>query len=337
MDVRAWLQNTADREPPDERDKAGSPEHLRPERYTAEAHTHVQQGKRKRASSESVLARRRPSRGRHGGHGRERAAPDDSSSHRVRSAHDGTASSRSSCSVSRRESSPDRRFNTTFERRARHKTKEDCHEPTTKKRRKKHESREDHKFKSKSMPRKSHRRGDGVRTAGLVTNFQLKDRPKNHRLTLRPADASAGIFKHGRAGAPITGKGSGLPDLVFNEMRFLQRPREHQDEIHRDHPEKARSERTDKQQEGNYSTHFAKQHTEGAQQPEQQGLVAVLDQHCELRPQENREAAASQQRRGGPIVEAAGVLPDNAFLGFGSRGSNQDLKNANRRSNTCYT
>ena len=181
MDVRAWLQNTADREPPDEEDRAGFPDYLQPERYTADEHTRVNQSKRKRASSEPPSVQRRPSRGRHGGH--EECV---SSSDHVRNVHTATASSSSSSSGERRESSPDRRFNRTFERRARHKTKEDRYEPKAKKRRKEHESRKDRKAKekSKSKRRKSHRSGDGARTAGLVTSFQLKDRPKNNRLTV---------------------------------------------------------------------------------------------------------------------------------------------------------
>lgn len=184
MDVRAWLQNTADREPPDEEDRAGFPDYLRPERYTTEEHRHVNQSKRKRASSEPDRVQRHPSRGRHGGH--ERAAERDSSSDHVRGARSGTTSSQSSSSDERREPSPDRRFNRTFERRARHKTKDDRYEPKAKKRRKEHESRKDRKAKekSKSRRRKSHRSGDGTRTAGLVTSFQLKDRPKNNRLTV---------------------------------------------------------------------------------------------------------------------------------------------------------
>ncbi|KAK4628954.1 hypothetical protein CLAFUW4_07723 [Fulvia fulva] len=335
MDVRAWLQNTADREPPDEEDRAGFPDYLRPDRYTAEGHTLVHQSKRKRASSEPHSAQKRPSRGRRGGQARP-AAPDSSPGHGPEPRTD-TASSSSSSREERRESSPDRRFNRTFERRARHKTKEDRYEPKAKKWRKEHESRKDHKSKSKSKRRQSHRSGDGARTAGLVTSFQLKDRPKNNRLTLRPADVSAGIFKHGRAGAPVVGKGSGLPDLVFNEMRFLRRPREHQDEIPVDQTTKDCSGKADKQPGQNISAYFAKPPPEAPRSRQQQQTVPALDRIPHQRSQEVEKAADEVPRRQERRNEAAGNLPPDPFLGFGSRGPNQEVSNGIRRSGSCYT
>ncbi|OTA33363.1 hypothetical protein BTJ68_07407 [Hortaea werneckii EXF-2000] len=47
---------------------------------------------------------------------------------------------------------------------------------------------------------------------------------------LKP-ETTTGLFKHGRASAQVAGRGGGLPDLAFNEMRFLQKPKDHQDAV----------------------------------------------------------------------------------------------------------
>ncbi|OQN95586.1 hypothetical protein B0A48_18291 [Cryoendolithus antarcticus] len=108
----------------------------------------------------------------------------------------------------------------TYERRPRHKTKADRYEP--KKKKSKQERPTDGQDAQKSRRRKLHRSGDGFRTAGLVQSFQLKNGGKSGRLTLK-TDGTAGVFSHGRASTQLPGKNTGLPDLVFNEMRFLHK------------------------------------------------------------------------------------------------------------------
>ncbi|OQN95800.1 hypothetical protein B0A48_18085 [Cryoendolithus antarcticus] len=111
-------------------------------------------------------------------------------------------------------------FTKTYERRPRHKTKADRYEP--KKKKSKQDRPSDGQDARKSRRRRSHRTGDGTRTTGLVQSFQLKNGAKSGRLTLK-TDGTAGLFSHGRASNQLSGKKTGLPDLVFNEMRFLHR------------------------------------------------------------------------------------------------------------------
>ena len=114
--------------------------------------------------------------------------------------------------------------NKTYDKRARHKTRIDRYEPKTKKQ--KRERTTDKDKKSNQRRRKPRRKDDGGRTIGLVQTFQLKNGPRNNRLTvsvqarliddltlipilqLKP-DTSTGLFKHGRASVQLTGKGAG--------------------------------------------------------------------------------------------------------------------------------
>ncbi|KFZ00845.1 hypothetical protein V501_10423 [Pseudogymnoascus sp. VKM F-4519 (FW-2642)] len=103
----------------------------------------------------------------------------------------------------------------TFEKRSRHKTKEDRYES---KKARKQVVEDDKPAKKKTIKVK---RGDAARASkkageDLVNGF----RPKNvsqDRLTIRPG---TGIFKNGRASSPSRNRG--LPDLAFSEMQFLK-------------------------------------------------------------------------------------------------------------------
>ncbi|KAL9120882.1 MAG: hypothetical protein Q9187_002561 [Circinaria calcarea] len=103
----------------------------------------------------------------------------------------------------------------TYERRARHKTKEDRYElkqdkkskktrPKTKETTKREASRKDRKRKAQSG-------------AALLHKFTAKNVASN-RLTMRPT-AKLGLFTKGRASSPVQRRG--LPDLSFSEMTFL--------------------------------------------------------------------------------------------------------------------
>ncbi|KAM3420141.1 hypothetical protein BST61_g3441 [Cercospora zeina] len=188
MDIREWLQHIADREPPEEQQKLGIPDYIQQPAVAATKHSRSRVVQRKR------LSNRVP------GHPKRRHLLTQlSSSDCVQRAPDSHATSR----------------------RPRHKTRADCYE--TKPKRKKARNIRDVK-ESKSKHRKSRRTGDGTRTAGLVQSFQLKNRSNNNRLTLQP-EARVGIFNHGKASVPVAANGPGLPDLVFNEMKFLSRPK----------------------------------------------------------------------------------------------------------------
>ncbi|KAE9381414.1 hypothetical protein N431DRAFT_551514 [Stipitochalara longipes BDJ] len=109
-----------------------------------------------------------------------------------------------------------------FERRARHKTREDRYEPKkkVKKRPKDVDEKQPRKKKEKRGDRK-----EAAKKAGedLVRNFSSKSIGQE-RLTIRPSQG-LGLFKNGRASSPL--KRRGIPDLAFSEMDFLQRSGKH--------------------------------------------------------------------------------------------------------------
>lgn len=177
MDIREWLQNTADREPPDEYHHPGFPAFLRPQ--PSEVIDGVRPSrhrpKRNRASSDPIdTAHQQARRKQH------QAVLHSSSSEHVRLAQnkDITTSHSRDSSVSGRALAPIK----SYERRARHKTRPDRYDCQPKNERKDRETYREKKRKSKR--RKSHRSGDGERTVGLVQSFQLKNGPKNERLTV---------------------------------------------------------------------------------------------------------------------------------------------------------
>ncbi|TGO76040.1 hypothetical protein BELL_0178g00120 [Botrytis elliptica] len=104
----------------------------------------------------------------------------------------------------------------TFEKRARHKTREDRYD--TKRKSNKAEAVD------KPIRTRRERRGDRTKAArkaskDLMSNFASNKIGKD-RLTVRPSNGP-GIFQNGRASSPPRRRG--LPDLAFSEMEFLQR------------------------------------------------------------------------------------------------------------------
>ncbi|SMR52717.1 unnamed protein product [Zymoseptoria tritici ST99CH_1E4] len=177
--------------------------------------------------------------------------------------------------------------------------------------------------------RKSRRGADGAATAGLVQSFQLKNGSKHSRLTLKP-DVSAGIFKHGRSSGPVAPGGKGLPDLVFNEMRFLQNPKEHQNELPAAEPPKQPLNKSRKQlREEEVSSFFANK------PPAEKCLERPHSREVrKITAEKNaRRSQTSCTMLEKPPIE----LPDNLFLGFGSRGPSHDISAVPRGSNSEYT
>ncbi|TEY40393.1 hypothetical protein BOTCAL_0433g00030 [Botryotinia calthae] len=104
----------------------------------------------------------------------------------------------------------------TFEKRARHKTREDRYD--TKGKRDKAEAVD------KPLRTRREKRGDRKKAAkkaseDLMSNF-ASNKIGQDRLTVRPSNGP-GIFQNGRASSPPRRRG--LPDLTFSEMEFLQR------------------------------------------------------------------------------------------------------------------
>ncbi|KAF7853865.1 hypothetical protein EAF04_010532 [Stromatinia cepivora] len=104
----------------------------------------------------------------------------------------------------------------TFEKRARHKTKEDRYD--TKKKSNKAE------VVNKPIKTRREKRGDRKKAARKASQDLMNNFASNKigldRLSARPSNGP-GIFQNGRASSPP--KRRGLPDLAFSEMEFLQR------------------------------------------------------------------------------------------------------------------
>ncbi|KAK3657117.1 hypothetical protein LTR56_002631 [Elasticomyces elasticus] len=301
--IQQWLQNTADREPPDQT------EHHAQEHAPAETEQlgKKYRRKRKRASSDSSLLQ-----ARHSHLDRVKSAHRASSSGGLRDAtHDHPRRDREQSQESarsHREEAPRK----SYEKRARHKTKADRYEPKSKNQ---HKDRDEPKTGSKR--RKSHRSGDGGRTTGLVQSFQLKDGPQKSRLTLKP-ETNAGLFKHGRASAQVAGgRGAGLPDLVFNEMRFLEKPKDHQNRLPAEAERTTTKKDSKRQQEEQISAYFAHNNTAEAG-PELASLVAKSPPH------EHQQPSRTTHRK--PEIQPPVDLPDKPFLGFGSKGQHANSR-----------
>lgn len=177
MDIRQWLEDTADREPPDHSDDNRIPGNFRPDRAGPDKAGRSYRRKRKRGSSDSSIIAPR-----HEGHRGSQLQTRSSSPDHVRHAEDAERGSHEDGSSQDSRSAPGSAPRRTYEKRARHKTRADLYEPKAKKDRKRRDKRKEKKSQLKR--RKSHRSGDGGRTAGLVQSFQLKNGPKNNRLTV---------------------------------------------------------------------------------------------------------------------------------------------------------
>lgn len=122
-----------------------------------------------------------------------------------------------------------------------------------------------------------------------------------------------------------------VPDLVFNEMKFLQRPREHQDELPQKDPstkKTTRSQRGIRDQE--VSAYFKRPKVDG--ETEKRPSHVVKSKH-----DPNARAKLSQGARDGEKEAHTVDAPAGAFLGFGSRGPQPDAPAVRNTSGTNYT
>ncbi|KAK1821108.1 hypothetical protein LTR12_004500 [Friedmanniomyces endolithicus] len=306
MDIHSWLENTADREPPNQPELRGLA-HLEAEQLGKKYHR-----KRKRASSDSPLLQSR----RHDRAAAVHGAISSDGFHNIGNVFTRNDRQRSEeCARSGGDDAPPK----TYEKRARHKTKPDHYEPKAKKHFIERGSREDKKAEVK--PRKSRRSGDGGQTVGLVQGFQLKNGPQKSRLTLKP-ETNAGLFKHGRASAQVAGRGAGLPDLVFNELRFLRKPEDHHDEAQTGITRASGKKGTQRQREEEISAYFARNKD-------------VLADHAETGHEPEATPGVQQRRSRTAQIKPAIELPEKPFLGFGSKGQHVNSKQTGPT--TCYS
>lgn len=176
MDVREWLEATADRAPPDASTDPSIQDTAPHDARQPQRLSHRYRRKKKEADGESYILV--PDRRK----GRPPTTPSLRTPSPRRPRHAQVAESGSRCSS--RSRSPDsdapRERAHQYERRPRRKTRPDRYDHKPKKRQEERKSRRDQAPKR----RKSNRTHDGSRTTGLVQSFQLKNGPKNNRLTV---------------------------------------------------------------------------------------------------------------------------------------------------------
>ncbi|KAK6004150.1 hypothetical protein QM012_009000 [Aureobasidium pullulans] len=215
---------------------------------------------------------------------------------------DATSTSTSSCPTSRSSSSSSKRYR----RRPRYHTKTDKYQ--SKSRSKPQEKRPEKRKKEKEKRAKHSRRNKHKNKAvtGVVRTFRAKNVPKD-RLTL-DSGTKFGLYTRGRSSGPT--KGKGLPDLVFSEMRFLQKPESSTQEEPNTRPKKNLHKKKRHQlSEYEISRYF----DAGAKRPSNDNT----GQHRRTPPLDTTIAARDVQI-------ASPVVPDlykKPFLGFRNRGS----------------
>ncbi|KAF2739198.1 hypothetical protein EJ04DRAFT_559992 [Polyplosphaeria fusca] len=209
MDIREWLDHTELPErAPSLPEQLGLPAFFQPKKVEPAPKDRLR--RRRRSVTDSSLLEAHPHR--------RKALPierqpdiDDSAS----DSHGGASPSGSSSSSQR------------YARRPRRKTRPERYEPVMDVKERgtqlyRHRKNESNKVKRKARRRKGDKPGHGG-----IQSFQAKNVPKD-RLTLKPLE-KLGIFSKGRASSPV--KGRGLPDLVFSEMKFLQKHKDQPDPI----------------------------------------------------------------------------------------------------------
>ncbi|KAL6712042.1 hypothetical protein ACN47E_003085 [Coniothyrium glycines] len=137
-------------------------------------------------------------------------------------AHAATASQYSKTPQRTRSESPTASLSSApFERKARRKTRPERYDPSTKplKESVKHVHQGRKGGESRRSTRKSKRHKGDKSGNAILQGFQAKN-VTGDRLTLKPRE-QLGIFNKGKTSTAF--KGRGLPDLVFSEMRFLQK------------------------------------------------------------------------------------------------------------------
>ncbi|KAL8721756.1 MAG: hypothetical protein Q9181_007639 [Wetmoreana brouardii] len=221
-------------------------------------------------------------------------------SQRGRQQSDGSASSRSpSITIV----SPDQPVKT-YERRKRHKTREDRYELKQEGRRDKSQRSGE---KARDKPRKKKKRLQKSGSA-LMQDFTAGN-VKPERLTLKAA-TPLGLFGKGRASSPI--KRKGLPDLTFSEINFLSHRRGEQEGTFDTAGKKSRRKK-DKavDTEAEISRFFAS----SKDQEHKEGGTA---KHRGDDREKKRANGRAEEQEGSSLPPVD--LPERPFLGFGSCG-----------------
>ncbi|KAL8848612.1 MAG: hypothetical protein Q9221_006386 [Calogaya cf. arnoldii] len=191
----------------------------------------------------------------------------------------------------------------TYERRPRHKTREDRYDLQKDK---KPEKTKDVKSKAHDKPKKK-RKGVQKSGAALMQNFSAGNIDTD-RLTLK-ATAPVGLFGKGRASSPVRRKG--LPDLTFSEVNFLNHGRGNQeDKVRSQAKSKIRKEAKAADAEAEFSRFFA------TSKDTSRVAIGTIEHGSKIKGGRSVEVTEDQEQSSLPPVD----LPEKPFLGFGSCG-----------------
>ncbi|KAF2118552.1 hypothetical protein BDV96DRAFT_643794 [Lophiotrema nucula] len=316
MDIRKWLNETVLPEQP-----PTLPEHLglAPFLRVKEVEQQERRPPRKRNTSDSSLLEARPRRRKTHVHEElqvDHAAPIERESDIVDDSASGSCcSNASSRCTSSQLSQP-------HARKPRRKTRPERYEPAPAKGVKERGTHVHHRRKGESIKtkRKSRRKKADKPGIGLVQSFHAKN-VHGDRLTLKPRE-KLGIFSKGRASSPV--KGRGLPDLVFSEMKFLQK--------HKDQPDTApQSGLSKKKRKKDHA--FAREEEISAYFTSVRPPLAEKDVNTQAKGATHPTAGA--QNRGhnhepegssviGNAIPTVELADKESYLGFGSRGPQHD-------------
>ncbi|KAH8732791.1 hypothetical protein GQ44DRAFT_5113 [Phaeosphaeriaceae sp. PMI808] len=217
--------------------------------------------------------------------------------------------SRSSRGHSTRSESSSQRY----ARKPRRKTRPERYEPKLTRERGKHvhQSRTD---ESKKMGRKSKRKKVDKSGNGVTQSFQTKNVSRD-RLTLKPRE-QLGIFNKGKTSTMVRGRG--LPDLVFSEMKFLQKEKDKPEPVPEpDIAQKKRKRDHKDSKEGEISAFFTSVRPVLAEQDNNAQI-----NHIRANVDRNAEAGCREQQRS---PKPSGVVPtielpgEGSYSGFGSK------------------
>ncbi|KAF1836664.1 hypothetical protein BDW02DRAFT_211592 [Decorospora gaudefroyi] len=173
------------------------------------------------------------------------------------------------------------------------------------------------KGESKKPRRKSRRKtGERPGIAGIVQDFHAKN-VSGDRLTLKPRE-QLGLFNKGRTSTAV--KGRGLPDLVFSEMKFLQKHEDQRELIAQSVPKKKRRNNNTQIKEGEISTFFTSKGPALAEKHAKH-IVDMRPGHNILDSQRRDPAHSPRDVAAVDTIETANNAP---YLGFGGRGPRHD-------------
>ncbi|KAH6879061.1 hypothetical protein BKA58DRAFT_453277 [Alternaria rosae] len=192
-----------------------------------------------------------------------------------------------------------------YARKPRRKTRPERYEPQHAPGPHAHRDRRGGSKKTRSKPR----RKKGEKPPVVMQTFQAKN-VSGDRLTLKPRE-QLGLFNKGRTSTAFMGRG--LPDLVFSEMKFLQKHKDEPELVLRTEPSKKKRKKDNEQiKEGEISAFFT-----SARPALFEKNTNTLPQPPAPKTKRRRHDRSSVDEVAIPIVEATVQAP---YLGFGSRG-----------------